>query len=65
MHVLMINGSPHREGCTYTALAEVAGQLEAQGIEAKFFHIGSGAIRAVPAAVPVPRAGTASSTMTL
>ena len=45
MHVLMINGSPHREGCTYTALSEVACQLEAQGIEADFFHIGSDAIQ--------------------
>ena len=41
MHVLMINGSPHEKGCTYTALSEVAGQLEAQGIETVMFHIGS------------------------
>ena len=45
MHVLMINGSPHEQGCTYTALSEVAGQLESQGIEARFFHIGSAPIR--------------------
>jgi multimeric flavodoxin WrbA len=45
MHVLMINGSPHGKGCTYTALSEVAGQLEAQDIEARFFHIGSDAIQ--------------------
>jgi len=25
MKVLMVNGSPHKEGCTYTALKEVAG----------------------------------------
>ena len=24
MKVLMLNGSPHKEGCTYTALSEVA-----------------------------------------
>jgi len=41
MQVLLINGSPHEKGCTYTALAEVAGQLEEQGIETGFFHIGS------------------------
>ena len=29
MKVLLINGSPRREGCTYTALKEVAGALEA------------------------------------
>ena len=27
MKVLMVNGSPHKEGCTYTALKEVAGAL--------------------------------------
>lgn len=36
----MINGSPHEKGCTYTALSEVAGQLEKQGIEVNIFHIG-------------------------
>ena len=25
MNVLLINGSPHKKGCTYTALSEVAG----------------------------------------
>ena len=28
MKVLLINGSPHKEGCTYTALREVADALE-------------------------------------
>ena len=45
MQVLMINGSPHEKGCTYTALAEVAGQLEGQGIKTDFFHIGARPIR--------------------
>ncbi len=45
MHVLMINGSPHEKGCTYTALSEVAGQLAEAGIETSIFHIGSKAIR--------------------
>lgn len=31
-HVLLVNGSPHREGCTYTALKEVADTLEANGV---------------------------------
>lgn len=31
-HVLLVNGSPHREGCTYTALKEVADTLEADGV---------------------------------
>lgn len=41
MNVLLINGSPHKQGCTYTALAEVAKALEADGIETTIFHIGS------------------------
>ena len=40
MHVLLINGSPHQAGSTYTALSEVAGQLEAEGIAADIVHIG-------------------------
>jgi multimeric flavodoxin WrbA len=45
MQVLMINGSPHKNGCTYTALSEVAGQLEKQDIEVTIFHIGNKAVR--------------------
>jgi multimeric flavodoxin WrbA len=41
MKVLLINGSPHKDGCTYTALSEVAGALEKNGIETEIFHIGS------------------------
>lgn len=41
MNVLLINGSPHKNGCTYTALAEVAKTLEAEGIETTIFHIGA------------------------
>ena len=40
MKVLLINGSPRREGCTHTALAEIAAELEKQGIEAQEFWIG-------------------------
>ena len=44
MKVLLINGSPHENGCTYTALTEVAGALEKEGLETEIFWIG----RAVP-----------------
>ena len=40
MKVLLLNGSPHAEGCTYTALSEVAGALQANGIETEIFQIG-------------------------
>jgi len=45
MNVLLINGSPHRKGCTFTALSEMAGELEKQGIATNIFHIGTKAIR--------------------
>ena len=40
MKVLLVNGSPHEEGCTYTALLEIVGALEKNGIETEIFHIG-------------------------
>lgn len=40
MKVMLVNGSPHHEGCTYTALQEVAKALNADGIETKNFWIG-------------------------
>ena len=45
MNVLLINGSPHKKGCTFTALSEIAGELEKQGIKTNFFHIKTKAIR--------------------
>ena len=40
MEVLFINGSPKEKGCTFTALSEVASELEKAGIATSFFHIG-------------------------
>ena len=45
MKVLLINGSPHKNGCTYTALKEVADTLNSEGIDTEFFHIGNQPIR--------------------
>lgn len=41
LKVLLINGSPHPKGCTYTALSEVAKTLEGEGVQTEIFHIGS------------------------
>ena len=41
MKVLLVNGSPHPKGCTYTALEEVAKTLNNEGIETQIFHIGT------------------------
>ena len=40
MKVLLVNGSPHEKGCTYTALTEVAETLNKEGIETEIFQIG-------------------------
>lgn len=45
MKVLLINGSPHAEGSTFTALNEMVKVFETQGIEAKLVHIGNENIR--------------------
>ena len=40
MKVLLVNGSPHEKGCTYTALKEVAKTLNTEGIATELFQIG-------------------------
>ncbi len=45
MKVLLINGSPHRNGCTFTALSEVAKTLENEGIETEIIQVGSQNVR--------------------
>jgi len=41
MKVLLVNGSPRSEGCTYTALREVAGALEKNGVGTEMFQLGT------------------------
>lgn len=41
MKVILVNGSPHKEGCTYTALGEAAKALNSNGIETEIFHLGT------------------------
>ncbi|MFQ7649727.1 MAG: flavodoxin family protein [Roseburia hominis] len=41
MKVILVNGSPREKGCTYTALCEVAGALEKNGIETEIFQVGA------------------------
>lgn len=43
--VILFNGSPNAQGCTYTALSEVAATLEKEGIETEIFQIGNKAVR--------------------
>jgi len=45
MKVLIINGSPHKNGCTATALKEVEKVLNEEGIETQTLDIGNSDIR--------------------
>ena len=49
MKVLLFNGSPHKNGCTYTALVEIQKTLKEEGIDSEIYQIGTepiGACRA-------------------
>ncbi len=41
MKVLMLNGSAHLKGCTYTALTEIGKVLNENGIDYEIFQLGS------------------------
>lgn len=45
MKVLMINGSPHANGNTYTALHEMEKTFSENGVETEILHIGNQAVR--------------------
>ena len=45
MKVLLVNGSLHEKGCTYTALCEVEKALQANGIETEIYWIGKNDVR--------------------
>ena len=45
MKVLLLNGSAHRNGCTFTALDEVARTLNSENIETEIFQLGNPELR--------------------
>jgi multimeric flavodoxin WrbA len=45
MKVLLVNGSPNKKGCTYTALCEVEKELKKHDIETEIFYLGKKPIR--------------------
>lgn len=45
MKALLVNGSPRANGCTYTALTELAKTLEAEGVATEIIHIGNKDVR--------------------
>ena len=42
MKVLLVNGSPNKKGCTFTALSEIAATLKEEGIESEIYQVGWG-----------------------
>lgn len=45
MKVILVNGSPHKEGCTYTGLCEIEKVLNESGVETEIFWIGNEPLR--------------------
>lgn len=41
MKVLLFNGSPHKDGCTYTALCEIQKTLSEEGLNSEIYQIGT------------------------
>lgn len=39
--ILLINGSPHEKGCTYTALSEIANTLAKNDVESEILYLGT------------------------
>ena len=45
MKVLLLNGSANRNGNTFTALSEIAKQLEKNGVESEIMQLGNKPVR--------------------
>ncbi|WMJ22554.1 flavodoxin family protein [Paludicola sp. MB14-C6] len=45
MKVLLLNGSARKNGCTYTALSEIATILEQENVECEIMHLGNQSVR--------------------
>ena len=43
--VILLNGSPHANGCTATALNEMIKVFQEEGIETELIHVGNKSIR--------------------
>ena len=57
MKVLLINGSPHAQGSTYTALHEMEKIFAENGIETELIHVGNKVIRGCVACGACARTG--------
>ncbi len=57
MKVLLFNGSPHKNGCTYTALEEIAKTLKEEGVDSEIYQIGIKSIGACRACYACSKLG--------
>ena len=57
MKVALLNGSPHKAGCTNRALEEIAATLAAEGIDSEILWIGHDAVRGCQACAACAKAG--------
>lgn len=57
MNVLLINGSPHANGCTQTALNEIAEELTRNDIDSTMLHIGREGIKGCTACMGCVKTG--------
>lgn len=57
MKVLLLNGSPHEKGCTYTALSIVAESLNKNDVETEIVHLGKGDIPGCTACASCSKTG--------
>ena len=57
MKVLILNGSPHKEGTTFAALSEVKKVLEREGVDTEIVSIGTLAVRGCTACLSCRKLG--------
>jgi len=57
MKVLLLNGSPHEKGCTYTALSEMQTVFTAAGVESEMFWLGKQPISGCTACLACKKTG--------
>ena len=55
--ILLVNGSPNENGCTATALAEIAGELKRNGVESETLYLGKKPMQDCIACFQCQRAG--------
>lgn len=58
MKVLLVNGSPHEKGCTFTSLSEIAETLKQEGLESEIFWIGNKPVQGCAACYQCKQKGT-------